>query len=318
VLSNCLLASRMFESLRAEEQLRDEQIRLLEERLAVGEIARPEVDAVRIELAKIHLAVIAAQDRLAESRVALAASIAVPVEALQDVDLNWSGFDSPPDAHTLPPPQMRRDAVVNRLDVRRALARYAAAEADLQLEISKQYPDLQLGPGYTYEEGNNFFSPMLSLTLPVFNRNQGPIAEAEARRKQSAAAFLQTQAQVIAESETSLAHYTAAVRELNEADGSLHTLRQTRLQSAQKAVEAGEQDRLALQDVQVEAAVLARERLDVLARAQSALGELEDALQRPLDPGDAFPVASATAAAASSAAASANQPSGHPQKELHP
>ena len=33
---------------------------------------------------------------------------------------------------------------------------------------------------------------------------------------------------------------------------------------------------------------MARTRLDALARAQSALGDLEDAVQRPLDPGDAF------------------------------
>jgi hypothetical protein len=35
---------------------------------------------------------------------------------------------------------------------------------------------------------------------------------------------------------------------------------------------------------------VARARLDALARAQSALGELEDAVQRPLDPGDMFPI----------------------------
>jgi hypothetical protein len=36
--------------------------------------------------------------------------------------------------------------------------------------------------------------------------------------------------------------------------------------------------------------VVARSRLDALSRAQSALGELEDAVQRPLDPGDTFSI----------------------------
>jgi hypothetical protein len=42
--------------------------------------------------------------------------------------------------------------------------------------------------------------------------------------------------------------------------------------------------------VQIQSSILARARLDALARAQSALGELEDAVQRPLDPGDAFSI----------------------------
>src|SRR6202790_2661995 len=111
---------------------------------------------------------------------------------------------------------MQRDAVVNRLDVRRSLAQYAAAEDDLQLEIAKQYPDVQIGPGYTYEEKNNFFTLGVSTTLPIFNRNQGPIAEAEARRKEAAASFLEKQAQVIAAVERALAVYTATLKELAE------------------------------------------------------------------------------------------------------
>jgi hypothetical protein len=55
-------------------------------------------------------------------------------------------------------------------------------------------------------------------------------------------------------------------------------------------VRLGEEDRLSLNGVQIQSSVLARARLDALARAQSALGELEDAVQRPLDPGDAFSI----------------------------
>jgi hypothetical protein len=56
----------------------------------------------------------------------------------------------------------------------------------------------------------------------------------------------------------------------------------------EQAVRLGEEDRLSLSGVQIESSVVARARLDALARAQSALGELEDAVQRPLDPGDIF------------------------------
>jgi len=263
---------------------------MLERRFSVGEIPRPEVGLARIELSKTHLAINSAEGRLGETKAALAASIGIPVAGLQGLDFKWPDLDSPPSAESLLPAEIQRDAVLNRLDVRRSLAQYAAAEADLQLEISKQYPDLQIGPGYTYEERNSFFVIGFSTTLPLFNRNQGPIAEAEARRKEAGASFLEKQAQVIAGGERALALYTAALKEVAEADQFLRKLQDAQLRMTQDAVRVGEEDRLSLNGVQIQSSVLARARLDALARAQSALGELEDAVQRPLDPGDAFSI----------------------------
>ena len=288
-LVNYLLASRNLELLRSEETVRSEQVRLLEQRFVVGEIPRPEVDLARIELSKTHLAISTAEGQLAEARAALTASIGIRVGAIQGLNFSWPDLDSPPTAESLSPEQVQREAVLSRTDVRRSLAQYAAAEADLQLEISKQYPDVQIGPGYTYEERHNFFTLGLSTTLPLFNRNQGPIAEAEARRKGTAAGFLETQAHVIAASERARALYVAALKELRDADQSLRTLQDSRLQMTGRAVQLGEEDRLSLIGVQIESAVVARARLDALARAQSALGELEDTVQRPLDTGDIFP-----------------------------
>jgi outer membrane protein TolC len=289
-LLNYLLASRSLDLVRSEEQIRGDQTKILEQRFLAGEIPRPEVDLARIGLSKTHLAINSVEGQLAEAKATLAASIGIPVRSLQDLDFSWAELDSPPSTESLSPKQIQREAVLNRLDVRRSLAQYAAAEADLQLEISKQYPDVQIGPGYTYEEKNNFFALGLSTTLPIFNRNQGPIAEAAARRKEAAADFLEKQGQVIAGSERALAFYVAALKELAEADQSLRKLQDAHLQMMEHAVRLGEEDRLALNGVQIESSVVARARLDALARAQSALGELEDAVQQPLDPGDVFSV----------------------------
>ncbi|HVH89537.1 MAG TPA: TolC family protein, partial [Terriglobales bacterium] len=288
-LLNYLLASRSFDVLHSEEQVRQEQADILDERFSVGEIPRPDVDLARIELSRTHLAISTAEGELAEAKAALAASIGIPVAGLQELTFSWSDLDSPPSTESFSPGQIQREAVLNRLDVRRSLAQYAAAEADLQLEISKQYPDVQIGPGYTYEEKNHFFTLGFSTTLPLFNRNQGPIAEAEARRREAGAAFLEKQAQVIAEGERALALYDAAQRELAEADKSLHKLQDAQLQMMRQAVQVGEEDRLALNGVRIESSVVTRTRLDALARAQRALGELEDAVQRSLDPGGIFP-----------------------------
>ena len=288
-LLHYLLASRSLDLLHSEEQVRTDQVNILEQRFSVGEISRPEVNLARIELSKTHLALSTAEGQLAEAKAAMAASIGIPVAGLQGLDFSWSDLDSPPSAESLSPRQIQRDAVLNRMDVRRSLAQYGAAEADLQVEISKQYPDVQIGPGYTYEEKNNFFILGLSTTLPLFNRNHGPIAAAEARRREAAAVFSEKQAQVIAGSERALALYVAALNELTQADQSLRKLQNDHLRMMQQAVRLGEEDRLSLNGVQIETSVVARTRLDALARAQGALGELEDAIQRPLDPGDIFP-----------------------------
>jgi len=289
-LLNYLLAARSLDLLRSEEQIRGDQVNILEQRFSVGEIPRPEVDLARIELSKAHLAINSVEGQLAEAKAALAASIGIPVAGLRGIDFLWTDLDSPPSAESLSPEEIQRVAVLNRMDVRHSLAQYAAAEGDLQLEISKQYPDLQIGPGYTYEERNNFFVIGLSTTLPIFNRNQGPIAEAEARRKEAEASFVEKQAQVIAAVERALAVYTAALKELAEVDQSLSKLQDAQLRMMQQSVRLGEEDRLSLNGVQIQSSVLAQARLDALRRAQGALGELEDAVQRPLDPGDAFSI----------------------------
>jgi outer membrane protein, heavy metal efflux system len=291
-LLNYLLTSRSLDSLRSQEQIRRDQVNIFEQRLSVGEISTPEVDLARIELSKTDLAINTAEGQVGEAKAALAASIGVPSAELQGLDFLWRDLDSPPNAESLTPTEIQRNAVLNRLDIRRSLAQYAAAEGDLQLEISKQYPDLQIGPGYTYEERNNFFVIGLSTTLPIFNRNRGPIAEAEARRKEAAASFMEKQAQVIAAVERALAVYTAALKELAEVDQSLSKLEGGQLRMMQQAVRLGEEDRLSLNGVQIQSSVLAQARLDALRRAQGALGELEDAVQRPLDPGDAFSISS--------------------------
>jgi outer membrane protein TolC len=283
-------AVRNLALLRSEEEMRTQQITLLAQRLQVGDIARPELGAGRLALVETQIAIHAAEGRIGETRAALAAAIGIPVSGIQSVQLSWSDFEEPPSEQSLSPKLVQAEAVLNRLDVRRALIEYAAAEAALQVEIAKQYPDFQIGPGYQLEERNSFFTVGLAVTLPIRNRNQGPIAEAEARRKEAAARFLSAQAQVIAQSDVALARYGAAVRELGEARESLTRLQGEREQMTTRAVQIGEFDRLALNGVMLERSAVAQAWFGALVRAQQALGELEDAVERPLAPGDMPPL----------------------------
>lgn len=272
--------------LHSEQETRSQQVTLLAKRLQVGDIGRPELEASRLALLNTRVAMRTAEGRVAETRAALAAAIGVPVSAMDGVELSWSDLEQPPSEQSLSPKLVQREAVLNRLDVRRALTEYAAADGALRLEIAKQQPDFQIGPGYQLEERNSFFTVGLAVTLPIRNRNQGPIAEAEARRKEAAARFLSTQAQVIAQSEAALARYSAALQELDEARESLTKLQSERERATERAVRAGESDRLMLNAVMLERSAVAQATLAALGRAQRALGQLEDAVERPLEPGD--------------------------------
>ncbi len=283
-LLNYILASQALELFRSEAKTRGDQVKILEQILSAGEIPRQDVDLARIELSKTQLTILTTEGQVGEAKAALAAAVGIPVAGLREAQFSWPSIDTPPSAESFLPEEVQRNAVLNRLDVRRSLAQYAAAEAGLQLEIAKQYPDINIGPGYTYEETHSFFTVGFSTTVPLFNRNQGPIAEAEAHRKEAAATFLERQAQVIARSERALAVYTAALKEMAEAE-SLSRFQETQLQITQQAIRAGAGTQLSLDNVEIQSWVLGRARLDALARAQRALGELEDAVQRPLDPG---------------------------------
>jgi outer membrane protein TolC len=178
----------------------------------------------------------------------------------------------------------------NRLDVLGALEKYEAAQSGLQLEIARQYPDVNIGPGYNYEEGTNFLSLVVSSVLPLRNHNEGPIAEAEAQRKVAGAQLLAAQSTVLADVNRSQAQYAAAYAALEGATSAVGELKRQQ-QSALSLVNAGETDQLTLVAAQLQTSVSERTRLDALFQTQLTLGLVEDALQRPLgsDIAPAFP-----------------------------
>ncbi len=275
----------------AEERLGSEQVQGLRVRLVAGDISRPMVATAETNLLNARLAVRVAEGRISQDRAALAAAIGVPQKAIEGMHLSWPEFNDLPSAASLSPQKIQREAVLNRLDVRQALAEYAAAEAALQLEIARQHPNLQIGPGYTFEEGTNFFTTGLAATLPIFNRNQGPIAQAEAARKLAAARFMQVQANAIAQSEAALARYRSAMGEWQDAQESAHQVRHILVPLSKQSLAIGETDWLALNGIQLEDVAAAGVALQFLDQTQQALGQLEDAVQRPLGPGEAAPAA---------------------------
>lgn len=287
-LMDHLLAMRDVALLRDEQATRTQVVNLLERQLAAGQISVFELDTARIDLDGVRLAVQGAQGQVQQTRAALAMALGLPVAAIEGASFDDSEINRLPTPNAIPPMTTQRQGLLNRLDITKLLSEYAAAEAALQLEVAKQYPDIHLGPGYEWDQGVNKYAMGLSVQLPILNRNQGPIAEAEARRKEVAARFLALQAQVIGQTEQAVARYEGAMAELAEAQR-LAAVQDSRLQAARRSVELGQEDALALASAQVQSAVTARSNLNALRKAQATLGELEDAVQRPLEEGQSMP-----------------------------
>ncbi len=271
------MALRSVEVLNNEIAARNETIAILEKRLSVGEGARPEVETARAALIGVQVEARAAATSVNEALANLAAAIGLVT--LPPVDT--SALPETPVEYPLG--DIQKAGLLHRADVRRSLLEYAADEAALQLEIAKQRPDIQLNPGYDFDEGHHKITFGPGFEIPLFNRNKGPIAEAEARRTEDEARFDAQQAVAIGEMETALARYKGSRNEWIEADRALTEIGTTRMAAVSRAVAAGEEDRLAQSGVRIESAVAARARLEAERHLQSALGALDDAVQQPLE-----------------------------------
>lgn len=282
-LADYLFAVQADELLEREQRIRDAYVDLTQRRFRAGEIALPDLTTARIDQTALRQAVRAAQGAVHTSHVALATAIGIPESGLEGKTFRWTDVDNPPAPASLASQTLREAAVRNRLDVQRALAQYEAAQSTLQLEVARQYPDVNLGPAYAFEEGSHFISLSLSSVLPVRNRNEGPIAEAETQRKTAGAQVLSVQSAVIAETDHALSQYVAVFAAAQEAQHSVDQL-EIQQQSTQHLLKSGETDQLTVVAAELQTSVAERARLDALHAAQSALGSLEDALQRPISP----------------------------------
>jgi outer membrane protein TolC len=246
---------------------------IAEKRLAAGIASRVELTAARTAFARSEADRLAAEREAADARYRLAAAVSLPVEALPfdrigaPAELDDAAEKS---FHALAG-RAREAAVLGRADLMAALASYAAAEAALRLELAKQYPDIELGPSYEYDQGDQKVGLTLNVVLPVFDRNQGPIAEAKAKREEAGARFLALQEGAIAGAER-------AIASLRQAETGLATARRlaaeqrSRVRSAEALYRRGESDRLALLASRAELATAELVESDaVRARAEARL-----------------------------------------------
>lgn len=264
--------------------LQDELVQLLERRLIEGEASSVDVTRERINRNQFSLALRDAERQIADALTQLAASIGVPAGAVENEALSFAAFEQPEMVRPDDLPLLRRQALTGRSDVQALLDQYRATESALQLEIANQYPNVDLGPGYTFEPGPGGgyqFTAGVIAALPVFNQNQGPILEAEAKRQTVAGQITSLQAQIVSGIETALADYhatSAAVATAND----LNDEARSRFEQIMQQFQAGDADRPTLVLAEIELSTTEIGSFEAGVQQRQALAALEDALQHPL------------------------------------
>lgn len=286
-LLNFVVIQRREALLKAQVATQEQLVKLFGHKIEAGDLAGWVLSSMRLALTKARLDLADAQSQFTGARVNLAEAIGVPAGALDAVQFSFELQNESDPVKNLTLPEVQRQALLGRVDILGALAQYAAAEATLRLEIAKQYPDVHLNPGYQFDQGQDKWSLGIGVDLPVFNHNQGPIAEAEARREEVAARFNELQAKVMAEIERALSVFR--VSENNSALlQSLADDQEKQRASIETQFKSGELEQGNLLNAELESFTSQMVRLDGQFKLQQAIGNLEEALQSPIGWTDAL------------------------------
>lgn len=162
-----------------------------------GDVSATDLDARRQALVDAQSKLRQAQSSLVSARTDLDKQLGLPPETRLDL--------SPPGDNPTPPPAevLVKQAIDRRLDLQALRAGYQASEADLHKAVLEQFPNVSLALAGASDTANNkTIGPVVSFTLPLWNRNRGNIAIASATREQLRAEYearlFQTRAEIVA------------------------------------------------------------------------------------------------------------------------
>lgn len=272
-------ANMQTEPLEKELAIRKSIVAMLEKRLTAGMVSSVEVTNTRLSLQKTQQQWSQNAGRIDELRAKLASDAGLPLSTFNQ--LNIIKKEIATDSFTQSE-QMQQTALLNRLDIRAALARYAASESKLRIEIAKQYPNIVLSPSYTFDQDDHVWSLGWSSLLTLIHKNRGLIEEARALREVEAAKFEILQADVISQLTQSRALYATAKSAFEQTQSYAQSL-QSRSQKSQRQFDAGQIDRLELASTQLENVSATQNMLSAAYQLELATTEIENTMQYPLD-----------------------------------
>ncbi|MCE7973517.1 MAG: TolC family protein [Leptolyngbya sp. PLA1] len=282
----------------------DQVLALVDRMEQAGELARTEARLFRIERATNNLELRTLESRARQAGLRLRQLMGLPPDAQTDLR---AGALGPARASGTPGAGVGTDAetLARRSPAMLvAQADYEAAERTLELEIRGQYPDLQIGPGYGREDGQDQVLLGLSVPIPVLNANRRAIAEARAQRELASAAVQTSLEQVIAAVRAAEVNLDAAARQRQAWESEVVPLTDAQYDDATQVARLGEVNALVLlesltrrQEAKVGLVQAARDEALAVIDLEELLGPELPAPPGPAGPTQAPPAPGATPSA---------------------
>ncbi len=263
-----------------EQAYRQDIVAIYQKRVDLGESSSIELSKAKLELQTTTTALESKQRHHLVLLSRLANHLGLPLAQLEQMQM----AEYPIDSETMLghiPADLQTSALLNRLDIRIALERYAIAESRLKLEIAKQYPDLTISPGYAYEFGNNVWSLGLSSLMTILAKNKLAIAEATQLREVEARQFEALQSTVISEVNVAHAKLEQSKQLLNN-QKKLYRQQQLNTKRMNQRLRAGEIDRLELTYAKLEDVLAEQNVAAADFQLASNANDLENVIQMPL------------------------------------
>lgn len=260
-------------------------INLYNKRLLKGLASNVEVSKVKLLKQKSQYELLNEQAKTDELLAKLAKDAGLTVEQFMLIPVQMVNIDTllaeQSKALSVKPSKLQEEALLNRIDIRRGIAKYAAAEANIKLEVAKQTPDISLTPGIAFEYGDSIWSLGFATLINLLNQHPTFIKQAEQLRNVEGAQFESLQSTVIGNLSLAYAKYLAIKNKLNQSKDEQQSQLKL-MEKLQKQFEAGLADRVEITQASLSIAN-AEQMVSVvefeLLRAQM---EIENLLQRPL------------------------------------
>jgi outer membrane protein, heavy metal efflux system len=256
-----------------------------------GEISRTEALVQDLELARARARLARARGLGADAEARLAAAVGISVAALQGVPLRWDHWADIDALTATPADDWRAAALIGRPKLIRALREYDLADIALQSEVAERWPQFHITPGYAWDKSGlrqNTLDDTLhenelgvSLEVPLFNRHQGSIGEALARRELAGKHLQAVQAELFEQIERAERAWPQARQAWQDAS-SAGALAERQQAAEERAFGAGASDRSTLLLAQLAATEAKLSSLEAAYDAQGAFAALENAYRRPL------------------------------------
>jgi outer membrane protein, heavy metal efflux system len=268
---------------RDELSLRTDLSGRLEKQAAAGVASTYEAARTRLERDRAAQIVRQGEADITASRHDLAAVTGLPLTEIEKRTLGESCLQGKLAATTGTEAEIADAAVAARLDMRAKLAEFQIADAAWRKEIARRTPDLNLGPGYTYDQGLKKITFTISGELPIYSQNDAGIARAAAERSRAMAEAEILQREILDAVARSRDQLGAAEAQFAQANETATRTQQLLNRDVSRQV-AGEVDQSAVVLSRLALVAARSEVLIAQLRVTEAIAAFEAATQAPLVP----------------------------------